>query len=162
MRSSARRPRAARRSSPSRRTRRPAEVFLSQREALELAFPDADRIEKKSTVLDDAQAAAVEKHSGAPLETKLVTLHAGLPRRELLGYALIDVHTVRTLPEAFLVVLTPDGARREPAHARLLRALRVQAAERFLAQFDARASSRSCASAAPSTASRAPRSRRAP
>ena len=34
-----------------------AEVLLSQSEALALAFPGADRIEKKSVVLDDAQAA---------------------------------------------------------------------------------------------------------
>ena len=49
-----------------------AEVFLSQREALALAFPDADRVEKKSVVLDDAQVAVVEKQSGAPLDSKLV------------------------------------------------------------------------------------------
>jgi hypothetical protein len=28
----------------------------------------------------------------------------------VLGYAIIDTHLVRTLPETFMVVLTPDGA----------------------------------------------------
>ena len=33
----------------------------------------------------------------------------GFKDDRLLGYALIDVHNVRTLSEAFLVVLTPEG-----------------------------------------------------
>jgi hypothetical protein len=115
-----------------------AEVFLSQREALALAFPDADRIEKKTVVLDEAQAAAVEKQSGAPLDTKLVALHQAFRGKDVLGYALIEIHTVRTLPEAFLVVLTPDG------HVASLRMLafyepsEYKPSDRFLAQFDAR------------------------
>ena len=114
-----------------------AEVFLSQREALALAFPDADRVEKKSVVLDDAQVAVVEKQSGAPLDSKLVTLHQAFRGKELLGYALIEIHTVRTLPEAFLVVLTPDG------HVASLRMLafyepsEYKPSTRFLSQFDA-------------------------
>jgi hypothetical protein len=115
-----------------------SEVYLSQREALELAFPGADRIEKKSTLLDDAQAAAVEKLSGAPLESRLVTLHHGYRAGELLGYALIDVHTVRTLPEAFMVVLTPDG---RVANLRILafyEPSEYKPPDRFLAQFGAR------------------------
>jgi hypothetical protein len=115
-----------------------AEVFLSQREALALAFPDADRIEKKSLALDDAQAAAVERLSGAPLESRLVTLHQGYRGDTLLGYALIDVHTVRTLPEAFLVKLTPDG---HVANLHLLafyEPSEYKPSDRFLAQFDER------------------------
>jgi hypothetical protein len=115
------------------------EVFLSQREALALAFPGADRIEKKSVVLDDAQAGTVERLSGAKLESRIVTLHEGFRGEERLGYALIDIHTVRTLPEAFMVVLSPEG------HVAGLRMLafyepsEYKPSERFLAQFDARA-----------------------
>ena len=114
------------------------EVFLSQREALALAFPGADRVERKSTLLDAAQAQVVEELSGAPLESKLVTLHAGFRGDELLGYALIDVHTVRTLPEAFLIVLSPDG---RVTNLRLLafyEPSEYKPGEHFLAQFDAR------------------------
>jgi len=114
------------------------EVFLSQREALELAFPDADRIEKKSSLLDDAQARTVEQLSGAELETRLVTLHAGFRGDELLGYALIDVHNVRTLPEAFLVVLSPDGIVKNLRLLAFYEPPEYKPGERFLAQFDAR------------------------
>jgi len=114
------------------------EVLLSQREALALAFPGADRIEKKSSLLDDAQARSVEQLSGAALESRLVTLHAGWRGDELLGYALIDVHTVRTLPEAFLVVLSPDGIVENLRLLAFYEPSEYKPGERFLAQFDAR------------------------
>jgi hypothetical protein len=115
-----------------------SEVFLSQREALALAFPGADRIEKKSTLLDEAQARAVEQLSGEALESKLVTLHAGFRGDELLGYALIDVHNVRTLPEAFLVVLSPDGIVKNVRLLAFYEPPEYKPGERFLAQFAAR------------------------
>ena len=136
-------------------------MFLSQREALALAFPGADRIERKSVVLDDAQAAAVEKLSGAPLESKLVTLHQGFRGDELLGYAMIDIHNVRTLPEAFMVVLTPEG---RVATLRMLASTSPPSTSRRSASSRSSTrgrSSRRCASAARSTASPARRSRRA-
>lgn len=86
-----------------------AEVFLSKQEALAFAFPGAERVESRTVLLDDAQAAAVEEHAHAPVESRMVTLHTGFNGDEVTGYALIDIHTVRTLPEAFLVVLSPDG-----------------------------------------------------
>jgi Na+-translocating ferredoxin:NAD+ oxidoreductase RnfG subunit len=86
-----------------------AKVFHSREEALELAFPDADHIESKAYALDEHQAARVEKIARSPLETRLVKLYTALKAGEVVGYAFIDMHTVRTLPEAFLVVLTPSG-----------------------------------------------------
>ena len=85
-------------------------VFHSQEEALELAFPDADRIESQTYILSAAQKQAVEKLARSELESELVTFFSGWRGDELLGSALIDVHTVRTLPEAFMVVLSPEGS----------------------------------------------------
>ena len=39
-----------------------------------------------------------------------MNVYRGYRGSELLGYAFIDVHNVRTHPEAFLVVLSPEGA----------------------------------------------------
>jgi hypothetical protein len=89
------------------------EVFLSQREALELAFPGADRIEKKSTLLDDAQA--LSRAARRALESRLVTLHAGWRGDELLGYALIDAH--RAHPAEAFLMFSPDGSVRACAAA---------------------------------------------
>lgn len=87
-----------------------AKVYLSRSEALAWAFPDADRVDERTFVLTDAQANAVERLARAPVETRIVKLYTALEDGAATGYAFIDIHTVRTLPEAFLVVLTPGGA----------------------------------------------------
>jgi len=116
-----------------------AGVFHSQQEALELAFPDATRVEKKTHVLGDDQAAAVEERAQSKLESRLVSVYTGWHEDDVLGYAIIDIHTVRTQPEAFMVVVAPDGK---------IRSLRVLAfyepgeylpPERWLKQFDGKA-----------------------
>jgi Na+-translocating ferredoxin:NAD+ oxidoreductase RnfG subunit len=116
-----------------------AKVFYSQKEALALAFPDAERIETRTALLDDEQARAVEQLARSELPSRLVRLHTGYRGGEVLGYAIIEQHTVRTQPEAFLVVIAPDGR---------LRSIRVLAfyeptdylpTERWLRQFDGHA-----------------------
>lgn len=87
-----------------------AKVFYSRSEALELAFPDADRIEDETVVLEDAQVDRIQSIARSSLESRLVRVYRGFRGAELLGYAFIDVHNVRTLPEAFLVVLSPQGS----------------------------------------------------
>ncbi|NRA03862.1 MAG: FMN-binding protein [Myxococcales bacterium] len=84
-------------------------VFHSRSEALELAFPDADRIERKSFVLTEAQKGAVEEQSRAPLDSQLVTIYTAYGPDGPIGYALIDIHRVRAMNEALLVVLQNDG-----------------------------------------------------
>lgn len=87
-----------------------AKVFYSRSEALEMAFPEADHIEAETFVLADEQVSAIEQLAGSPIDSKLIKIYRGLKAGELLGYAVIDVHRVRTLPEAFMVVLDPRGS----------------------------------------------------
>jgi len=86
-----------------------ATVFHTQKEALALAFPDADRIEEQTFVLTPEQAAAIESVARAKLDTRLVSIYSGWREGALLGHAHIDVHTVRTKPEGLMVVLSADG-----------------------------------------------------
>ena len=86
-----------------------AKVFQSRSEALEDAFPGADRVEKRTFILTSSQAREVEELARCELDTKLITLYTGWQGDRLLGYAHIDVHTVRTQPEALMVVLTAEG-----------------------------------------------------
>ena len=86
-----------------------ATVYASKEAALRDAFPDADRIEDRTFVLTDGQTSAVEALAQAKLERKIWTLHAAWRGSELLGWAVIDIRTVRTLPEALLVVIDPGG-----------------------------------------------------
>ncbi|HYC01005.1 MAG TPA: FMN-binding protein [Candidatus Limnocylindrales bacterium] len=86
-----------------------ATVFHARDEALQLAFPDADRVEPQNHYLTDEQRAQIEKRARAKVESSLVTVYTGHRGGELLGYAIFDTHIVRTLPETFLVVLSPAG-----------------------------------------------------
>jgi Na+-translocating ferredoxin:NAD+ oxidoreductase RnfG subunit len=86
-----------------------AAVYASKEAALREAFPTADRFEDRSFVLTDAQVDAIETLAQAKLERKIWTLHGAWRGNELLGWSVIDVRNVRTLPEALLVVIDPTG-----------------------------------------------------
>ncbi|MGH0035566.1 MAG: FMN-binding protein [Myxococcota bacterium] len=113
-----------------------AKVFLSQNEALALAFPDADEIKNDVTVLSVEQVERIQKLARSKLETEIVKLYSGWKDGRLLGYAYIDVHTVRTLPEAFLVVLGPDGSVRSLRVLAFYEPLDYLPADRWYHQFD--------------------------
>ena len=115
-----------------------AKVFYSQKEALALAFPGADRVDDRSLLLDDAQAARVQELAKSRLESRLVRIYTGYRGSERLGYAFIDVHVVRTLPEAFLVVLTPEGAVRELRLLAFHEPLEYMPSARWYQQFEAK------------------------
>lgn len=115
-----------------------AKVFHSQKEGLRLAFPEADRLETRTYILGPGRAAAVEERSHAELESRIVKLHVGYRGDELLGYALIDVHRVRTLPEAFLIVLDPAGSVRSLRVLAFHEPLDYLPTERWYRQFEGR------------------------
>ena len=89
----------------------PAEtvVLYARNEALKLIFPEADSIEPKAIFLTAAQAARIAELARSPLESQLLTVHVGRKGHQTLGYAFLDIHVVRTQPEALFVVLTPQG-----------------------------------------------------
>jgi hypothetical protein len=115
-----------------------ARVYLSQDEALAAAFPGADRVEKRTSVLDDDQARRVEELARAKLESRLVTLHTGWKEGRVLGHAYIEVHTVRTLPEGLLVVLSPAGEVRSVRLLAFYEPEEYAPPERWLRLFDGR------------------------
>jgi len=113
-------------------------VFFSQNEALELAFPDAEEVTSDTFVLDDDQVARIESLAKCELDSKLVKIYTGMRDGEVLGYALIDVHNVRTLPEAFMVVLSPSGAVRSLRVLAFHEPLEYKPTDRWYRQFDNR------------------------
>jgi hypothetical protein len=113
-----------------------ATVYASRAEALAAAFPDADRIEEQSYVLTEAQAKSISELAGVELARKIWTVHAAWKGTERLGFAILDVHTVRTLPEALLVVLTPEGAVRSLRILAFHEPSEFQPPERWLEQMD--------------------------
>jgi len=112
-----------------------AKVFASQKQAIEEAFPTATRIDRKTHVLgkrDVEKIKAITKDSNPP---KVVVLHTAWKDDVRLGYAHIDVHNVRTKPEAFLIVLTPQGVVRSVRILAFHEPLDYLPTERWYAQF---------------------------
>jgi transcriptional regulator of nitric oxide reductase len=85
-------------------------VLRSREEALALAFPGAERVENRLFTLTDEEAQQAATLSSTPIASPQVTMYVGYRGGETLGYAFLDTRNVRTLPGAFLVVISPAGA----------------------------------------------------
>ena len=86
-----------------------ATVFFSKEEAMDLAFGKGATIESRPVFLSDEQSARIEKLAMVKLDTQLFTFFEGYREGKLVGYAVIESHTVRTQPETLLIVLSPSG-----------------------------------------------------
>lgn len=87
-----------------------AKSFLSQEEALRLAFPLGAAVTRKTAFLSDADRAEVARRSGGAAPTGLVAFYAAALDGKDAGTAYFDTHVVRTLPETILVVIDAKGA----------------------------------------------------
>ena len=87
-----------------------ATVLVTVEEGLELAFPGA-ATERETLFLDEDQRATVLVKSGAATTSALATRFVATDDAgEVIGYAYLDTHLVRTLPETVMVVLDSGGA----------------------------------------------------
>jgi len=112
-----------------------SKVFYAKDEALKIAFPDADRVEMKTFILKDADIQRAEKLARTRIESKLFTFYVGQKSDSVLGYAAFDTHTVRTLPETFMVVLSPEGHVKTTLILAFHEPPEYLASERWLGQF---------------------------
>lgn len=86
-----------------------AKVFLTQEEALRLAFPGA-AVERRTAFLTEAQRREAQKLSGDDqLPGALVSFYVARKDGREVGTAYFDTHVVRTMPETILVVVDPAG-----------------------------------------------------
>jgi hypothetical protein len=88
----------------------PARVFLTQAEALHLAFPDGVTVERRTAFLTVAQQQETKRLAYCPEPPDaLVTYYVGARDGKLVGTAYFDTHRVRTMPETILVLVGPAG-----------------------------------------------------
>jgi hypothetical protein len=113
-----------------------AKVFYARDELQQLAFPEGTRMEVRDLFLTAEQRRRIEERSRTPLESDLITVYAGYDSDQLLGYAFIDTHVVRTLPETFLIVLAPAGEVESTHVLAFYEPLEYLPSERWLEQFD--------------------------
>ena len=114
-------------------------VLHSKTEALQIAFPEAERVETLTFYLTEAQAVAVQDRAKAPVDSKLITFHVGHAGGAVLGYAFIETHIVRTFPETFLIVVSPDGRVEKLLVLAFYEPPEYLPPDRWLAQFDEKA-----------------------
>ncbi len=86
-----------------------SKVFMKRDEALKTAFPESDTIEKKEVFLTEKQAREIETLSKSKINSRLYFIYEGRKGNELIGYAIIDTHTLRTKTETVMFVINPDG-----------------------------------------------------
>lgn len=86
-----------------------AKVFFSKEEALQLAFGDNATVESLALFPDEEQIRQIEQLAKSKLDSKLINVYVGKKGDTLLGYALIESHTVRSQTETLLLVLDTQG-----------------------------------------------------
>ena len=84
---------------------------LTQEQALAMAFPDADDVERRTAYLDEAQLeeARVLAGSSVEIESTVVTYYVGMKGGQASAVAYFDAHIVRTLDQVLMVVVGPDA-----------------------------------------------------
>ena len=115
-----------------------AKVFHARDEALALAFPETDRVEARDFFLTPEQHSEIEHRAKAPVDGNLLTVYVGWKNGVCTGYAVLDTHVVRTLPETFLIVISPAGQITATHVLAFYEPLEYLPSERWLRQFDAK------------------------
>jgi hypothetical protein len=115
-----------------------AEVFYARDEALALAFPDDATVEPQTAFLTAAHVTAVKQRAGVDLDSLLFHYYVGRRDGAVVGYAVIETHVVRTLPETLLIVLTPDGVVERVTLLAFYEPREYMPAARWLMQFNGR------------------------
>ncbi len=113
-----------------------SKVFMKRDEALEVAFPDAVRIEKKEIFLTQEQSQAIESMSKAKNDSKLYIIYEAVSGNKTLGYAIIDTHTLRTRSETVMFVINPDGSLRQTEVLAFFEPPDYQAGDRWMELFE--------------------------
>lgn len=115
------------------------QAFLTQEEALALAFPPPASIERRTAFLDEASLARARRLAGeTKMESGIVTYYVGRSGNRTVGYAYFDAHRVRTLPEVLMVVVTPEETVERVEVLKFSEPREYVAPERWLDQFEGR------------------------
>ncbi|MCH8314124.1 MAG: FMN-binding protein, partial [Nitrospinae bacterium] len=100
-------------SSPEEEKKFDLQVYLTKKEALEIAFPGADTIDKERKWLTDEQKTAIAKISLLEIREIRFTFYVGKKNGKPTGYMLIDHIIGKSFPITFMTVLNVDGTVRD-------------------------------------------------
>ena len=88
-------------------------LLLTKKEALEVAFPGADKIKKDRVWLTKEQILAIEEINMFKLVEKRFTFYKGIKNGKPMGAMLIDNIIGKSFPITFMTVLNTDGTVRD-------------------------------------------------
>jgi thiamine biosynthesis lipoprotein len=86
----------------------PSEVFLTEEQALHLAFPDADRVERVLVALTAAEREAIGAKIAPREAPRTFRRFVGRKGDEILGYAVIDDALGKSEPITYMVAVDPS------------------------------------------------------
>lgn len=117
-----------------------AQVFLTQDQALDLAFPDDARLERRTAYLSQEQLERARALAGraVSVEQTIVPHYVAVGAGGAVGVAYFDAHRVRTLPEVIMVVVGPDERVRRIEVLKFAEPPDYQAPRGWLDQFPSR------------------------
>jgi hypothetical protein len=84
-------------------------ALISVEEALGSAFPGASH-ERETVFLTEAQLEHVQRAAGHRPKSAMVTRFRVVSGNTTIGWAYLDTHRVRTLPETLMVIIDPSGS----------------------------------------------------
>lgn len=108
--------------------------------AIRAVFQGADAIEARDVILTDEMVGRIEKLARARVKERLVTFYTARRGGELLGYAVIHSHVVRTKRETLSIAFEPDGRLRKITVLAFLEPSEYRPSDRWLSQLSGKGS----------------------
>ncbi|MCW5979717.1 MAG: hypothetical protein KIT09_16680 [Bryobacteraceae bacterium] len=115
----------------------PARGQIQRAEALAQTFLDA-RIESERIFLTEAERTRAEQLSGVNVPSLLIARYVARKDGEVVGWAYVDTHVVRTKNESLLIALNPDRSVRRIEVTAFLEPPEYKASGAWYSQFDGR------------------------
>lgn len=104
-------------------------------DALRAAFPDAERFDATDVLLSEEMARKLDDLARSKIPERMVTFYVARKGDEVLGYAVLQSHVVRTKRETLLLAFEPDGRLRRIVVLSFLEPPEYKPSERWLGQF---------------------------
>jgi hypothetical protein len=89
------------------------QVYLTKKQAFEIAFPGADKVDREKKWLTDAQKNSIGELCLQKIETNRMTFYVGKRNGTPIGYAFFDHEVGKSFPITFMTVLNIDGSVRD-------------------------------------------------
>jgi Na+-translocating ferredoxin:NAD+ oxidoreductase RnfG subunit len=89
------------------------QVYLTKKQALEIAFPGADKVDREKKWLTEEQKKDIGEVCLQKIKSNRMTFYVGKREQAPIGYAFIDHEIGKSFPITFMTVLNVDGTVRD-------------------------------------------------